>query len=63
MKQLSMELENQGWTVKLTNNSHWRFIPPDPNKNIVIASGTPSCPYAMKNILSDLKRNGFKQGS
>lgn len=61
MKSLAFELESQGWKVKQTNNGHWRFIPPDPSKNIVIASSTPSCAYAMKNILSDLKRNGFRK--
>ena len=60
-RNLKKELLSQDWKVQETNNGHWRFIPPFADKKIVIASSTPSCPYALKHILGDLKRNGFVQ--
>jgi ribosomal protein L30E len=50
----------QGWTVEKTNKSQYRFIPADKSKAIVIASATPSCSFALKHIMGDLKRSGFK---
>ena len=58
-KEIKKELIRQNWRIEMTEKSHWKFIPPDKNNKIVIASGTPSCPFAVKNMLGDLKRNGF----
>jgi len=35
------------------------FVPPDPTKEIVIGSGTPSDWRARRNLLAQLKRQGF----
>jgi hypothetical protein len=60
-RNLKKDLLSQGWKVELTNSNHWRFTPPFPDKKIVVASSTPSCPFAIKHVIGDLKRNGFIQ--
>lgn len=51
--------EDQGWTVKKLKSGHWQFIPADKTKRIVVASGTPSDYRSIKNLRSDLRRNGL----
>lgn len=50
----------QGWRVEKTQSSHWKFIPPDATKKIVVTGSTPSDHRSIKNFLADLKRQGFK---
>lgn len=49
----------QGWEVGRTKKGHLRFKPPDPTKDIVIGSGTPGDQRAVKNLLAQMKRQGF----
>lgn len=50
----------QGWRVEQTKSSHWKFVPPDATKKIVVTGGTPSDHRALKNFLADLKRQGLR---
>jgi len=59
VKQLRRAAEAQGWKVEQTRSGHWRFVPPDRAKPIVIVSGTPSDHRSMRNSLAMLKRSGF----
>ena len=49
----------QSWEVGKTKKGHLRFVPPDTTKQIVIGSGTPGDQRAIKNMLAELKRQGF----
>jgi len=49
----------QGWTVTRTSKGHPKFIPPDPSQHIVIGSGTPSDQRALRNLIAELRRQGF----
>ncbi len=51
--------QEQGWEVGKTKKGHWKFVPPDPNRQIVIGSGTPGDQRAVRNLLAELKRQGF----
>ena len=44
----------RGWTVERTRGSHWRLA--HPGGALVVASGTPSCPSALKNLRAHLRR-------
>lgn len=50
---------NQNWKVEATRKGHLRFTPPDPDKEQVICSGTPSDTRAHNNALAQLRRNGL----
>lgn len=49
----------QKWTVDKTTSQHWRLVPPDKTKKICIFSGSPSSPSALRNFISEMRRNGF----
>jgi hypothetical protein len=49
----------QGFIVSRTKQGHPKFIPPDPSKEIVVFSGTPSDRRSIKNGLARLRRQGF----
>lgn len=51
--------KEQGWEVGKTQKGHWKLVPPDPTKRIVIGSGTPGDQRAIRNLLAELKRQGF----
>jgi predicted RNA binding protein YcfA (HicA-like mRNA interferase family) len=58
------EAEQQGFRVERTNKSHWKFIPPDPDKPIVIGSSTPHNEFgARKALMRQLKHSGFRQAA
>lgn len=59
LRDLEKAAKEQGWEVGRTKKGHPKFVPPDPMKEIVIGSGTPSDWRAMKNLLAQLKRQGF----
>lgn len=59
LRDVSERAREHGWVVERTNSNHWRFIPPDPTKPIVVTGGTPSDYRAYKNFLSQLKRSGL----
>lgn len=44
MREIVQAAREQGWEVSRTSRGHWRFVPPDPAGEIVIASGTPGHP-------------------
>jgi len=54
--------EAQGWIVERTKGKHWRFIPPDRTKRMVVTGGTPSDMRSIRNFLADLRRQGFQYG-
>lgn len=59
LKDLERAARAQGWEVGRTKKGHPRFVPPDPTGEIVVTSGTPSDHRFLKNLLADLKRQGF----
>jgi len=59
LRDIEKAAKEQGWEVGRTKKGHPRFVPPDPTKEIVIGSGTPSDWRALKNLLAQLKRQGF----
>lgn len=52
----------QGWNVEKTGSGHWKFVPPDPNKRIVITSSTPSDRQAIHRMRADLRKSGLDLG-
>ncbi len=50
----------QEWRVERTSKNQIQFFPPPPSKVIITASGTPSDWRAIKNLLSHLRREGFR---
>lgn len=50
---------SQGWRVEMTEKGHWRFVPPDRTKRIVIMPGTSVSRSGMRNALADLRRSGL----
>lgn len=59
LKSLISTAQSANWVVTLTNNGHWRFVPPDKDKSIVIAPGTASDHRAIANLEAELKRSGL----
>ena len=60
LREIERAARAQGFTVGRTNRGHLKFTPADPTKQIVIASGTPSDHRALKNLIAELRRQGFK---
>jgi hypothetical protein len=50
----------QGWNVSLTGKAHLRFQPPDRQRPLVIASGTPHARSSVDLLIHDLRRSGFQ---
>jgi hypothetical protein len=59
LRSIEQAAQEQGYTVGRTKKNHPKFTPPDPTKEIVIFSGTPSDVRAIKNGLARLRRQGF----
>jgi len=57
-RELVKTLSNQGWSVEKTAKNHFRFIPPDKTKDIVIQSGTSSDHRSYTKLVSYLRRSG-----
>ena len=57
IKKIAKAAEDQGWTVERTNKGHWRFTPPV--GTICFFSGTPGDRRAIRNFLSQLRRQNF----
>lgn len=50
---------SQGWKVERTNKAtHWRFVPPDKKKPIVIVA-IGEGPRAQENAIAQLRRSGL----
>lgn len=56
IKNLVKRITKEGWSVELTSG-HYKARHPK-TKKLVSFSSTPSCPYAIKHILGDMKRAG-----
>ncbi len=60
LNELTSQAQEQDWKVLPTNNGHVKFIPPDKEQEIVIAPGTTTDHRAAANVLSQLRRSGFR---
>lgn len=49
----------QGWRVERTPGGHFRAVPPDKTKPIIVLAGTPSDARAIKNDVARLRRAGL----
>lgn len=58
-RELAAIATRQGWRVETTEKGHWRFIPPDKTKRIVILPGTSVSRVGMRNSVAELRRNGL----
>jgi predicted RNA binding protein YcfA (HicA-like mRNA interferase family) len=58
IRDITRELENQGWTVEPTSRGHFQARPPDKTKRIVVFS-TSGDLHAQRNMLRDLRQQGF----
>ncbi len=54
------ELLRQGWRVERGGSGHWKCWPPDKTKRMVVVSSTPSDQGAIRKIIHDLRRSGFR---
>jgi hypothetical protein len=57
-KEIFSALDDQGWTVEQTNRGHFKAVPPDKTKPIIVISMSDD-PHAYMNNIRDLKRGGF----
>jgi hypothetical protein len=53
------DAREQGWDVSRTSAGHWRFMPPDASKPIVITSGTPGDWRSHANFMAQMYRSGL----
>jgi predicted RNA binding protein YcfA (HicA-like mRNA interferase family) len=60
LKELKRLAEAQGWRVEPTKGSHWKFIPPDKTKQMVVLPGSSCSRVGLRNALSALKRSGLQ---
>ena len=60
LNELTSQAQAQDWVVQLTQNGHVKFIPPDKEREIVIAPGTTTDHRTSANVLSQLRRSGFR---
>ncbi len=51
--------ELQGFKATQTGTGHWKFVPPQKGRTIVVTSSTPSDHRSLNNFLSRLRRSGF----
>ena len=59
IRKIEKAAREQGWGVWKTKKGHRKFVPPDQTKQVVIGYGTPGDQRAIKNLLANLKRQGF----
>lgn len=57
LKQLQGEYEDNGWTIRPTNNGHLKWYPPGCARHAYFSSSTPSAPSALANIRAGLTRH------
>lgn|GEM_PF-3582694 len=60
LPELRAVARSQGWSVRLTKNSHWCFVPPDPSHPKAYTGSTPSDRRALINFRRDLRRMGLR---
>lgn len=59
LKRILEAAERQGWRVELERSGHYKLYAPD-GENIVTTGSTPSKPSALRNLISLMRRHGFK---
>lgn len=59
LKSLVAAAEDANWDVSKTSGGHWRFVPPDKEHQIVIATATTRDPRAVVNLQASLRRSGL----
>lgn len=57
-RKLVETLKAQGWEIHQLKNNHYRALPPDKTKPIVVIDSTPSDHRAWQNTISRLRRSG-----
>jgi hypothetical protein len=60
LKDIRKELKRQGWSEEQRSSGHWRFTPPDPTRQLVHYSGSPSDWRSIRNLVGELRRQGFE---
>ena len=60
LNKLSSQAQEQGWSVQQTEVGNFKFIPPEKDREIVIASGTAFDPRVADSVLFELRRSGFR---
>lgn len=62
MRDLFIEAVGQGWMVERTAKNHFKLIPPDVTKPIVLCAGTPrDREQALRNTLARMRASGFTE--
>ncbi len=59
VRQLARRARAQGWRVETLANGHYRFIPPDRSKPMIVTGGTPGDQDFIRNLVADLRRLGL----
>lgn len=59
IQELIRQAEKQGWIVTYTKAGHYKWVPPDPTKSMVICSSTPSDFHTLNLLKRDLRVRGF----
>lgn len=49
-----------GWRVEKTGKSHFKFVPADPTKPVVVHAGTSCSQRGLKNFIAALRRSGLE---
>lgn len=61
MRQIFRDLASQGFRVEGAKKG-WKIFPPNREGGVVVVHSTPSDRRALQNIMTDLRRAGFKDG-
>jgi predicted RNA binding protein YcfA (HicA-like mRNA interferase family) len=56
-KKLAKRARKKGWVVEPSGGGHLRWSHPD--GGLVFSSASPSCPFAVKKVEAELKRQGI----
>jgi len=59
LRDIEKAAKEQGFKVGRTKKGHPVFTPPDPSKDIVVGSGTPSDVRSIRNLLAKLRQAGL----
>lgn len=59
VKATTAKAEDAGWVVEKTSGGHWKFVPADRSKDIVIVAATTSDYRSIANAESRLRRSGL----
>jgi hypothetical protein len=59
LRDIETAAREQGWRVERARNGHPRFYSPNQAIHPISFSGTPSDVRSIRNLLAELRRNGF----